>query len=202
MADADGTVNLSVGPNDIAIVVIPENAEPGDTRVYLLRIVRASANDSDDAKLVSLTLSRIILSPLFDKDIKMYSVDVLDSIVATTVTATAAEGVEVDGDEVGAATSVVISSDRVDDIGPNLPIMDDTDNPPNVASHSIDLSAGANVITISGDGCRLRNNGDLHGQSNARCFQRRDTVLTEPDDRACGRHGRSDRPEGHGRHDG
>ena len=45
-ADADGTVNLSVGQNDIAIVVIPESAKPEDTRVYLLRIKRAGAGDS------------------------------------------------------------------------------------------------------------------------------------------------------------
>ena len=146
-ADADGTVNLSVGPNDIAIVVTPENAELVDTKVYLLRIERASANDSDDAKLVSLTLSRITLSPVFDKDIKMYSVDVLDNIVATTVTATAAASLE---DGTGAATSVVISSDRDDEIGPNVdttPLTADP-NPPNVARHTIDLSAGVNVITI------------------------------------------------------
>ena len=62
-------------------------------------------------------------------------------------------------------------------------------NPPNITSHSIDLSPGANVITIMVTAARLRNNGDLHGQSNARYFQRRDTVLTEPDDHACGRHG-------------
>ena len=134
--DADGTVNLSVGPNDIAIVVTPENAELVDTRVYLLRIERASANDSDDAKLVSLTLSRITLSPVFDKDIKMYSVDVLDNIVATTVTATAAAALEEVGEEVGAATSVVISSDRDDEIGPNVdttPLTNDTANPPNAS---------------------------------------------------------------------
>ena len=138
-ADADGMVALSPGAdNDIAIVVIPENAEADDTRVYLLRIRRAAASDSDDAKLDGLTLTRITLSPIFAPNTTMYSVNVLDSIASTTVTATAD----------ATATSVVIKSDTDDDLGPNLEVTAGTPNPANVARHSIDLSPGDNVITV------------------------------------------------------
>ena len=134
-ADADGMVALSPGEdNDIAIVVIPENAAADDTRVYLLRIRRASANDSDDAKLDDLTLTRITLSPIFASNTTMYSVSVLDSITSTTVTATADL----------TATSVVIMSDRDDSLGADL----DATNAANITSHSVDLSPGDNVITV------------------------------------------------------
>ena len=132
-------VALSPGAdNDIAIVVIPENAEAASTRVYLLRIRRAAASDSGDAKLDSLTLTRITLSPIFNANTNMYSVDVLDSITSTTVTAMADT----------TATSVVIMSNRDDDLGPNLEVTSGTPNPANVARHTVELSPGDNVITI------------------------------------------------------
>ena len=40
---------LQAENNDIAIVVIPENAEATDTRVYLLRIKRAGASATPES---------------------------------------------------------------------------------------------------------------------------------------------------------
>ena len=105
-----------------------------------MQITRASASASSDAKLVSLIVSSASITPVFSANTMMYSAEVPVNIGATTVTATAAGEDE-------AATSVIISSDRDDEIGSNV---DDegNPNPPNVGIHTIDLSAGDNVITI------------------------------------------------------
>ena len=137
--DADGVIGLRVGPNNILIEVTAENGSKGN---YFLVITRAFASAANDAKLDNLTLSGITFSPGFDSDIMMYSAAVPENIAATTVTATAAAD---DADTTGiaeGATSVVITSDRDDDIGM------DNDDDANVAEHTITLSPGANVITI------------------------------------------------------
>ena len=133
--DADGMVDLSIGPNNILIEV---TAEDGDTvSNYFLVITRAAASASGNADLTALTLSGITISPAFSANTTMYSADVPVNISATTVTATA-------GTEGAQATSVVIKSAKDDTLGSDL---DDT-NVAHITSHSIDLSAGANVITI------------------------------------------------------
>ena len=197
MADADGTIDLAPGENnDIAIVVTPENAEAPATRVYLLRIKRAGASDSDDAKLDNLGLTRITLSPIFNENTKMYSADVLENIASTTVTATAARDIEstVDVDE--SATSVVIKSDRTDDIGEDL-FTEDTDGA--VVRHTIKLSPGTNVITI------VVTAADYETMETYTVTVTRGEV---PDDATLSSFSLMDRrrygyrPDGHGRHDG
>ena len=147
--DADGMVPLNVATAQAASnnILIEVTAEDGKTvGNYFLVITRAAASASNDAKLDALTLSGITISPTFRDNTMMYSADVPVNIASTTITATAAGGD--DGSVDGAATSVVISSDRDDDIGSNVELAPGTANPPNVTRHSIDLSAGANVITI------------------------------------------------------
>ena len=138
VVDADGVVGLMVGANNILIEVTAENGSKGN---YFLLITRALANAANDAKLDNLTLSGITFSPGFHANTMMYSADVPENIAATTITATAA-GDDLVTPGADAATSVVITSDRDDDIG-----MDDDDDA-NVAEHTITLSPGANVITI------------------------------------------------------
>ena len=139
--DADGTVDLNVtataeDPNTIGIEV---TAEDGETvGYYYLQITRAAASASSDAKLDGLTLTSVTISPVFGENTKMYNAEVPLNIASTTVMATAA----------GTATSVVISSDKDDDIGPNVD-SDGVANTSNVGRHTIDLSTGANVITIT-----------------------------------------------------
>ena len=131
-ADADGRVNLSVGINDIAIVVIPENAEAASTRVYLLRIRRAAAGDSSSADLTGLTLAdnnaaAVNFSPGPDKDVLSYSARVPNGTTTVTVTPT-----------VSANAMFAVTSDRgaskVDNATPTAPV--------------VTLDTGANVIMI------------------------------------------------------
>ena len=140
--DADGMVDLVIGEDGVNNILIEVTAENGITvSDYFLVITRALANASSNAKLESLTLSSITISPVFSDDIVMYSADIPDNIAATTITAT---GASVDAGRIGAdaATSVVVTSDRDDDIGMNAGAT------ANIAEHTIILSPGANVITI------------------------------------------------------
>ena len=129
MVDADGRVNLSVGTNDIAIVVIPENAEPDDTRVYLLRIKRAGAGDSSSADLTDLTLMApdTNFSPDPDKDVLNYSARVPSSVGMVTVTPS-----------VSAGATFTVTSDKgagkVNNADANAPV--------------VTLDTGSNVIMI------------------------------------------------------
>ena len=137
--DADGIVDLVIGTDGTNNILIEVTAEDGFTvRNYFLVITRASAGASSDAKLYGLTLSGITISPAFIGNTMMYSADVPDNIASTSVLATAL----VADNATSVATSVVIKSDRDDSIGK------DSDPLPHIASHTIDLSAGANVITI------------------------------------------------------
>ena len=134
VVDADGMIDLSINTNNVRIEVTAENGVA--VRHYFLAITRAAASASNDAKLSGLTLSGVTLSPAFDPDTKMYSADVPDNIAATTVSATGSTDMD------NEATSVVITSERDDSIGK------DSSDEAHIASHTIDLSAGANVITI------------------------------------------------------
>ena len=132
---ADGMVSLSIGRNLARIQVTAENGST--VRNYFVEITRASAGASGDAKLAAttgLSLSSVTLSPVFSPNTMMYSAEVPVNITSTTVRA------EADS----TATSVVIKSDTDDTLGPDL----DAQDMAYITSHSIDLSAGANVITI------------------------------------------------------
>ena len=140
--DADGTVGLNVATTDNATndIAIEVTAEDGSTvAYYFLQITRAAAGASRDAKLDDLILSGITISPAFNGNTMMYSADVPVNIASTTVTA---EAVGAEADDGGDATSVVITSDKDDTLG--------SDGAPEayIARHTINLSAGANVITI------------------------------------------------------
>ena len=78
------TVPLSVGANVITIKVTAENLVTTDT--YTLTVTRAAGNASDDARLSSITLSGLTLSPAFKSDVTNYSVSVPFSKTETAVT--------------------------------------------------------------------------------------------------------------------
>ena len=138
--DADGVVDLVIADlNYIRIEVTPENGSAATN--YFLVINRVAAGLSGNAKLTNLTLTSATMSPLFSANTIMYSADVPDYIASTTVQAIAAT----------TATSVVITSDKDDTLGPDLHKGDVNGAQADVAygtSHTIELSAGVNVLTI------------------------------------------------------
>ena len=140
-ADADGTVNLSVGPNDIAIVVIPENAELDDTRVYLLRIERAAAGASDNTDMTDLmvtdttaTTISVSYSPSVDEDVLRYSARVPADRASITLTPT----LDDPGDD--GATFAITSSKGAGKVSGEGTASGGTRN--------VALDEGVNVITI------------------------------------------------------
>ena len=84
VADADGTIPLSVGENVVAIVVTAEDGEA--TRTYTVTVTRAAPPLSNDATLSELTLSGVTLA--FDPATTGYTASVANSVSETTVTAT------------------------------------------------------------------------------------------------------------------
>ena len=84
VADADGTVPLSVGSNVITVEVTAE--DDSTTRTYTVTVTRA-APPSTDATLRSLTLSGVDFGT-FDSTTVSYTAQVANSVTQTTVTPT------------------------------------------------------------------------------------------------------------------
>ena len=124
VVDADGTVGLSVGANNILIEVTAEN---GSTSNYFLVITRASALASDDATLSAFSLvGTITVSPGFDKDVTSYTALVPTDTTSVTVTATA--------------------TDSTSNPPPTVDVTSDKDS--TIANDNVvELSVGVNVIT-------------------------------------------------------
>ena len=137
--DADGAIPLIVGyTNFIAIEVKAEDGKDASSKTYMLQVNRAPASASDDAKLSALTIPPGTLTPDFDPDKVAYTAEVGNAVGSVTVSATG----YVDGTNSDNSSTVRIMSDTDDDIG------NDSGTGLNVATHSIDLEVGANVITV------------------------------------------------------
>ena len=85
--DASGAQALSVGANDIEIIVTAANAV--HRKSYTVTVTRASASASTDATLSGLTISDGTLIPTFISSTTEYSVSVANSVSYVTVTPTA-----------------------------------------------------------------------------------------------------------------
>jgi hypothetical protein len=85
---ASGSISLSVGSNDISIVV---TAQSGATKIYTISVTRASAALSSDATLSSLTISAGTLSPSFNSATNSYTDSVDNGVSSVTVTPTVNE---------------------------------------------------------------------------------------------------------------
>ena len=125
--DADGMVDLTIGANNILIEVTAENGSTVSN--YFLVITRAEVGASSDAKLSALTINAGTLSPGFDKDVMSYTALVANATTALEITPTITAD---------ANSTFVIKSDKDSSI---------TTAASGTAT-SVDLSAGANVITI------------------------------------------------------
>ena len=84
VTDADGTVSLSEGSNDITVEVTAE--DDSTTQTYTVKVTRA-APSSTDATLSALTLSGIDFGT-FDSTTASYTATVANSVTQTTVTPT------------------------------------------------------------------------------------------------------------------
>ena len=83
--DLSNKFNLNLGENIINIVVTAEN---GNTSTYVLNIEREKNND---ATLDSLTVSKGILTPTFNKNTLNYTVNVENDVTSIEVSATATD---------------------------------------------------------------------------------------------------------------
>ena len=83
--DLSNKFSLNLGTNKINIVVTAEN---GDTSTYVLNIEREKNND---ATLDSLTVSKGILTPTFNKNTLNYTVNVENDVTSIEVSATATD---------------------------------------------------------------------------------------------------------------
>ena len=104
VADADGTVDLSVGENAVSVVVTAEDGETAMT--YTVTLTRAAAL-STDATLKGLALSGVDLGT-FDPATTGYTAEVGNDVDETTVTPTVNDG---------GATYVVKLNGMADDDG-------------------------------------------------------------------------------------
>ena len=89
--DADGTVSLAVGSNDVTVVVTAEDGQT--TKTYTVSVTRLDADSdpiSSDASLSGLTLSGIDFGT-FESDNTSYSASVAYSVAQTTVTPTVSD---------------------------------------------------------------------------------------------------------------
>ena len=137
--DADGAIPVIVGyTNFIAIQVMAEDGTAASNKTYMLQVNRAPAGASSDEKLEDLTINQGILSPAFDADTMAYTADVIHSVGSINVTAIGF----VDTDDTDNSSTVRIMSDTDAAIG------NDSEPSLNVATHSIELMRGANVITV------------------------------------------------------
>ena len=116
--DADGTVDLAVGSNAIAVEVTAEDGQT--TKTYTVTVTRAAPPASDDATLSSLSLSGIDIGT-FDPATTTYTASVGNEMEQTTVTPT----VNDDG------ASYVVKLDGAED-----------------ADGTVDLAVGDNAIAV------------------------------------------------------
>ena len=141
--DADGVVDVIVGYQNYVIAEV--TAENGvNSAAYILKVNRAPASASSDAKLIAttglvLSSPSVTLMPAYDPDTMAYSAEVTDSVEMVTVTATGYAHADVATNFDQATVSIM--SNRDDDSS-------DTNAALNVAAHVIDIMPGANVITI------------------------------------------------------
>ena len=88
VTDADGTVSLAVGSNDITIVVTAEDGST--TKTYTVSVTRAAP--STDATLKGLSLSVVNVGPVdygtFASDIESYTATVAYDVAQVSVLAT------------------------------------------------------------------------------------------------------------------
>ncbi len=101
------TINLTQGDNIISIQVVAENK---DTRNYTVNIFKMSTEDS--AKLASLTIEDVSLTPIFSPDTETYSATVPWSISDINVTPTSAYNdavITVGEDTIESGTSFPVS---------------------------------------------------------------------------------------------
>ena len=155
-------VSLSIGRNLARIQVTAENGST--VRNYFVEITRASAGASGDAKLAAttgLSLSSVTLSPVFSPNTMMYSAEVPVNITSTTVRARGGQYCHKCCDKVGHRRHT-------------RPRLGCCKIWRTSLVHSIDLSAGANVITIVVTAEDYETMETYTVTSIARCFQRRE----------------------------
>ena len=88
VVDQDGVMGLAVGSGNVIAVVV--TAQDGvATQTYTVRVTRAG---SSDARLKSLSLSGVTLTPVFRAGTTVYTASAGNTVTKTTVTATAAVG--------------------------------------------------------------------------------------------------------------
>ena len=133
VTDADGTVDLAVGPNTITVEVTSEDTTTMLT--YQVTVTRA-ADLSTDATLRSLSLSNGELTPTFSPGATTYTARVGISVTSTTVTAQPTDS----------NATAVIKLDGVTD-----------------ADGTVDLEVGANTITVEVTAEDTTTDADLHG---------------------------------------
>ncbi|WP_459195422.1 cadherin-like beta sandwich domain-containing protein, partial [Wukongibacter baidiensis] len=103
------TVNvaLSVGSNEINVVVTAEDGSTTDETI--IRVTRASSNDTT---LSNLTISSGSLSPVFDSDTRDYTVEVSNDISSIDISPTANHSnaiITVEGDTVASGDTVNVA---------------------------------------------------------------------------------------------
>ena len=87
VVDQDGVMGLAVGSGNVIAVVV--TAQDGvATQTYTVRVTRAG---SSDARLKSLSLSGVTLTPVFRAGTTVYTASVGNAVTETTVTATLAD---------------------------------------------------------------------------------------------------------------
>ena len=118
---ASQAINLSVGANTITIVVTSEDKTT--TKTYSVVVARIAAVLSSNANLSGLSLSTGTLSPTFASQTTGYTALVANSVSSITVTPTAADS----------TATITVNGVKVSS---------------GAASQSINLSVGANTITI------------------------------------------------------
>ncbi len=109
----DGTKTLNPGQNTFKITVTAEN---GTFKVYTIIVnVDDANNDSKDNVLNSLSVDKGTLSPAFNKDVKLYTVNLEESEDNITITATgnnSITGTGLHSLEMGANVFEIVSTDN------------------------------------------------------------------------------------------
>ena len=152
-----GNVPLTAGSNVITVKVTA--ADLATTKTYTLTVTRAAANASDDARLRSLSLSGITLSPDFDMNKSPETNGANDGIILYTA-------------NVPYQMTRTTVAHAVNQRGAKATIESPEDFNPLVAGHQVVLGVGSNTIDlmVSAEKCVDYKDVQSHGHP---CYGRR-----------------------------
>jgi tRNA threonylcarbamoyladenosine modification (KEOPS) complex Pcc1 subunit len=109
LADLSGSFDIAYGVNTVTIKVSGTGVEDS---TYTIKITREDTADSIDATLRAIDMTNVVLIPRFDKYTRIYSAEVDNSVISTSIlphATSSASRVKVNGTEISAAQSIDLS---------------------------------------------------------------------------------------------